>query len=488
MSTPEAETASAPSNTNPVVGDYSVTDTDATVGSVINASANKNDYKIEIASKDEDVSVADSDSAIAGSSVAATEADEDAASYAIGSIPTASTAKLILTKDSSLELSISKDELGGEENEEEVDAAPMHLHVLRTPARLRGTPGAARSRSSSRSRPGSRRSSISPSRSSFTGELGVIGGPTSPIGGGGAALSDALSVLSSLDGLGDPQGDQHVVDPDILLDKLGFRDLDPNASQAELREMLGRHLSSNSCLPTLNERMSEDTMEDVRAFQDLVFVKKSSEGSAGKKKVAGESVVAYNSSSNSNQALGREETDGSADTEENTNFDPKALLLATHSSGIGTSSSAMIGSQSYLLNTLDEALEEEEDEDEEEDDKAAVILEIPDAKRDSLALSSSKRNAKSNQLTLNTTAALPKALAVDDFEEGEEDEEADDLDDRQISPASSLSGDDERVVSESNIIGGKESEVVEFLKYPLTTVEDRNNCDVISSTVALADV
>ena len=88
----------------------------------------------------------------------------------------------------------------------------------------------------------------------------------------GREISPALSGSSSMDG-GDHRGEAEI-DLDILLDKLGLKDLDPDVTQEKLQEMLRKHISSNgNCLPTLNERLTKDTMEDSHAFQDLVFTK-----------------------------------------------------------------------------------------------------------------------------------------------------------------------------------------------------------------------
>ena len=198
-----------------------------------------------------DVSIAPTDASVAGSSVAATEAEEDAASYVDASFPNAN--QVVLTN------------IVIEEADDE-DVAPMHLHVLRAPAKLKGTApvmtgSGRRSRSSSRSRPGSRRNSNSPNR-----------GVSSPSGGSlKPSLGDAASLASSI---------EEDVDPDILLDKFGFQDLDPKLTQEDFQELLKKHMSGSNSLPTLNERMSEETMEDVHAFQDLVFVKKN-KGSSG---------------------------------------------------------------------------------------------------------------------------------------------------------------------------------------------------------------
>ena len=216
-----------------------------------------------------DVSIAPTDASVAGSSVAATEAEEDA----LYADPNATINEVVLTN------------VTNEEGDDE-DAAPMHLHVLRTPAKLKGAVsagGGRRSRSSSRSRPGSRRNSNSPNR-----------GVTSPSGSSKPSLADAASLTSSI---------EEDVDPDILLDKFGFQDLDPKLTQEELQELLKKHMSGNNSLPTLNERMSEETMEDVHAFQDLVFVKKN-KGSSGTGSPSSGSMV---------HSLESEETSDAAD-------------------------------------------------------------------------------------------------------------------------------------------------------------------------------
>mmetsp|Transcript_3960 Transcript_3960/g.6241 ORF Transcript_3960/g.6241 Transcript_3960/m.6241 type:complete len:389 (-) Transcript_3960:348-1514(-) len=287
----------------------------------------------------EDISITATDATVAGSSLAVTEAEEDAASFAQsagGDEDNADEDKFVLTKESSVKgikiANFEEDDDDDDDDEKESDeeyAAPMHLHALRTPARLKGAP---RSRSSSRSRPGSRRNSISPPRK-------VVGGGELIVGG--FNLSPSPSVESSLDGnlaTGTPSsphssrsslcGDSFV-DPDILLDKLGMKDLDPNVTQAELQELLKRHISSSG-LPTLNERMSEETLDDVHAFQDLKFVKKS--GS-------------------------KEESDVDS-TPEKASADMRELLRKGN-----LSSSAIAGNMSYLLNTLDEGEEDGDDED-----------------------------------------------------------------------------------------------------------------------------
>ncbi|KAL3790728.1 hypothetical protein ACHAWO_013547 [Cyclotella atomus] len=233
--------------TDASVAGSSVALTEAEEDAASYAARSEKEFTLPINFNKGDASIAPTDASVAGSSVAATEADEDA----LYADPNATINEVVLTN------------VTVQEGDEE-DVAPMHLHVLRTPAKLKGTASSVgrRSRSSSRSRPGSRRNSNSPSRG------GLV---SSPSGGSlKPSLGDAASHASSVD---------EDVDPDILLDKFGFQDLDPKLTQEDFQELLKKHLGANS-LPTLNERMSEETMEDVHAFQDLVFVKKN-KGSSG---------------------------------------------------------------------------------------------------------------------------------------------------------------------------------------------------------------
>ncbi len=203
------------------------------------------------------LSITSTDASAAGSSVAVTEVEEDILCASACSSAAEDTKKVVLTKDSSLDLSIHNQKNDDEEDDEE-DLPPMHLHALRTPAKLKGVP---RSRSSSRSRPGSRSSSRKNSP-----QPRVVAQSSNNLVG--TTISPSQSVGSSLDGSSGVG--EHVIDPDLLLDKLGLRDLDANASHEEMQEMLKKHISSNNGLTTLNERLSEETLDDVHAFQDLV--------------------------------------------------------------------------------------------------------------------------------------------------------------------------------------------------------------------------
>lgn len=196
----------------------------------------------------EEVSVAPTDASIAGSSVAVTEAEEDALCDSGG--------KGLFNTDS---LDVGAKGTPVAEEVDDQNLAPMHFHALRSPAKLKGTALIGRrSRSSSRSRPGSRKNSSSPNR-----------GTVSPGGSLKATGGDAGSVASSID---------EDLDPDILLDRGGFQELDPKLTEENVQRMLKKHLSDRS-MPTLNERMCDETMDDSHAFQDLKFVKKNKGGS-----------------------------------------------------------------------------------------------------------------------------------------------------------------------------------------------------------------
>jgi len=222
--------------------------------------------------------------------------------------------------------------------DEDINAAPMHLHALTgvTKPRLRGKPGMTRhnsdgklvnsagggggggggsiggstrsmggsigrstrsmgepggqqqvkggrrSRSTSRSVGGGRRSANS-SRSSSPlpankhhegvgGEVGSHGVGGRGAGDASTAYSAAQSVhsgYSSLDGM---------FDPDLLLDRLGFIDLDPPLPH-EIRcgplaapgTIDGKSNNSGGLTP-VNERLSEETLDDCHAFNDLVMI------------------------------------------------------------------------------------------------------------------------------------------------------------------------------------------------------------------------
>jgi hypothetical protein len=179
-------------------------------------------------------------------------------------------------------LEVAKSMSAGDDDEEDDDleAAPLHLHTLREPALLKGRPS---SRASSRSRTSSRDPSPSPMghrRKSSSG----LGTPAESIPGSLAAPISTTTVssvaathttASSVSGSAASDAGSDI-DPDILLDRLGFdSDLEQPAPHEIGRGDLALgstwgHSSSTQPLPSLNERMTEDSLEDAGAFADLV--------------------------------------------------------------------------------------------------------------------------------------------------------------------------------------------------------------------------
>jgi hypothetical protein len=121
---------------------------------------------------------------------------------------------------------------------DDMDAAPLHLHAMRIPARLQGAP------SSSSSKRGSRSSSRSRSK------------PTSRDVSPSAGSRTPSSTTSS----------SHLIDSDILLDRLGLEELEPPPPH-EIGVI-------TPGLTSVNERMSEENLEDCHAFCDLVMTAK----------------------------------------------------------------------------------------------------------------------------------------------------------------------------------------------------------------------
>lgn len=70
-----------------------------------------------------------------------------------------------------------------------------------------------------------------------------------------------------------------MMDQDILYDRQGFVELDLSESQRKLHN--SREFSNSKSLPPVNERLSEDTLEDVHAFSDVVRSSNASRVSIG---------------------------------------------------------------------------------------------------------------------------------------------------------------------------------------------------------------
>jgi hypothetical protein len=175
---------------------------------------------------------------------------------------------------------------------DEMDASPLHLHVIEN-ARLVGKPT---SRSSSRSR--SRSNSREPSHSRRNSWR----------------LDDVVQVL----------------DPDIFTDQKGHEELDCEP----------RHASDlTGTLPSLNERMSDEALDDCHAFTDLKDAIRQISNSGGGAGTGGTAMTA--ASSNASGVSSR--------SSENS--------LSREGSLAGGS---LIGDGGHLLETLEEFEEEEE--------------------------------------------------------------------------------------------------------------------------------
>jgi len=282
--------------------------------------------------------------------------------------------------------------------DEDINAAPMHLHALRINPRLKGLPrhnsdgklldssdkiSGRRSRSTSRSRPGggsmrsvasSRSSSPLPSTgggSRYTSDVqhaasvaaASIGeskaGSSSRGGGNKPAAGDASTVggystahsaVSSMDG--------NFIDPDVLLDRLGFIDLDPPLPH-EIR--CGPLANPGSVdgksnivgLTPVNERLSEETLDDCHAFNDLVMIDNLKHVSGGMSTMSMPSVA--------HSSLSGVRSDMSVGS-----LSVGSFGKGTHSRGGGASvaggSLMGDGENSVLLGTLDEEGEDAIDE------------------------------------------------------------------------------------------------------------------------------
>jgi hypothetical protein len=134
--------------------------------------------------------------------------------------------------------------------DEEFNLPPGRMHATRVKERLSGSsltipPGLSTILRKRVSSDGQRSRSISPS---MTKDGRITAGTTT------TTTLDGNSSISSFD---------DIVDQDILYDREGFVDLDLVESQRKM------HSSKEWVnLPPVNERMTEDTLEDVHAFSD----------------------------------------------------------------------------------------------------------------------------------------------------------------------------------------------------------------------------
>ncbi|KAL7467816.1 hypothetical protein ACHAXS_008049 [Conticribra weissflogii] len=281
-----------------------------------------------------------------------------------------------------------------EDHVADINAAPMHLHALRTPARLRGTNdglgavgcssggsvagskgGGRRSRSTSRSRPrsvggrsanSSRSSSPNTVLSHETGSRGNRFSAQPPFQPGNNLHTDASvsSAQSSLDGM---------FDPDIFLDRLGFVDLDPPLPhEIRLGPLAAPDGKTSSGLTPVNERLSEETLEDCHAFQDLYCPRTGSRGGLGAEPESGNfsSNVSMPSMAHSSLSgvgsvgsvgsVGMGSVDGSGNAVSGSGGGSTSLKGRQSREGSITGASVLEGDASVILETLDEVEDEEE--------------------------------------------------------------------------------------------------------------------------------
>lgn len=126
------------------------------------------------------------------------------------------------------------------------DTPPLRINATRVPERLSGSASALQIPTSLQTQ--MRRRKSDPTNSSRSS------GSRSPATG--QHNFDGNSSISSL---------EEIIDPDILTDKMGFLELDLKEQQNSSRTL------NNSCsnLNSVNERMSEETLDDCHAFSDL---------------------------------------------------------------------------------------------------------------------------------------------------------------------------------------------------------------------------
>lgn len=220
----------------------------------------------------------------------------------------------------------------------DMNASPLHLHVTTVEgALLQGKPpvsvpssiisshahahgSACGIRSSSRSRSNSRTRARSRSR-----DAGRLDGSQSPsvvsVSGYGSA-SASSSRRNSCSSIED-------IEPDILTDKMGHE---------ELTLPPGSCASSVSTLHTVNERMSEDALEDCHAFTDL------------------KDVIRQIQATHSGSGDGQSQSQG-----------PLGIGTGT-SSRNSVNGGSIMEDPGHLLETLEEFEEGEEDDEIEEDD------------------------------------------------------------------------------------------------------------------------
>lgn len=150
----------------------------------------------------------------------------------------------------------------------EEDAAPLHFNSLRSPARLRGLLVPPR--------PTSRSSSMSRSRSSSPVPSSYSEAPGTSISRVSSNRSlDGEEKIVLISATSDKHGHHHLITEDMLTDRLGFEDLTSGSSSPVGSTSYSMPVSLIT-LTSVNERMSEETLEDCHAFNDIKRGKRSS--------------------------------------------------------------------------------------------------------------------------------------------------------------------------------------------------------------------
>jgi len=176
------------------------------------------------------------------------------------------------------------------------------------------------------------------------------------------------SAQSSLDGM---------FDPDIFLDRLGFIDLDPPLPhEIRLGPLAAPDGKMSSGLTPVNERLSEETLDDCHAFQDLYCPRAAARAGLGV--ASGTDQESGNFSSNVSMpsmahssmsgvgsvgslgSVGMGSLDGSGNAVSGGGGGSTSLKGRQSREGSITGASVLEGDASVILETLDEVEDEEE--------------------------------------------------------------------------------------------------------------------------------
>lgn len=141
----------------------------------------------------------------------------------------------------------------------DANTAPLHLNSIRNrDARLRGSTGMLMNRPPSRSTSRSRSTSPTHAATLLISSFHSI------------ELLKSLEKSSSISSLNDESSHASSMSADILTDRMGFEELEPPSLSQ--RDSLSLHQS----LTPVNERMSEESLDDVHAFSDVTIGRRTS--------------------------------------------------------------------------------------------------------------------------------------------------------------------------------------------------------------------